>query len=103
MIHLSFPILLAAYDLFNPYSLLGPLANWFFLRHLGGDKENEASQETRYRAEDPGKLLELNEYKMTKNSFWPSVNEVANKWLWTVIGAGAAGVALERFAARVRL
>ena len=77
------------------------MANWFFLRYIGGDKENEASQEDRYRNEAPEKMAELDAFKQEKNSFWPSVAEVSNKWTWAVAGLGVGGVALERLARRV--
>lgn len=82
--------------LLHPIAALGPVVNYVFLRAIGGDKENEASQEARYAKENPTKYQQLQEYKQTKNSFWPSLDEVGNKWLWTVVAAGAAGVALEQ-------
>jgi hypothetical protein len=94
-------LFLYANNLFNPLTLLSPLTNWFFLRHIGGDKENEASQEQRYRAEAPEKLAALEEFKQEKNSFWPGIAEVTNKWTWVVAGLGVGGVALERLARRV--
>ena len=33
---------------------------------------------------------------LQKNSFWPSVKELQNKWSWIVVGAGAAAVVLEQ-------
>jgi hypothetical protein len=94
-------LFLYANNLFNPLAILSPLTNWFFLRYIGGDKENEASQEERYRAGAPGKWAELEDFKQEKNSFWPSVAEIANKWTWVVAGLGVGGVALERLARRV--
>lgn len=100
LIHFSFPLLLLSADLFNPIALLGPLTNWFFLRHVGGDKENEAAQEERYEAEDPDKLVEWRLFKREKNAFWPGLAELANGWTWAVIGLGAAGVVLEKVVRR---
>lgn len=80
----------------NPLALLGPIANYVFLRYIGGDKENEISQTQRYFKEDPGKYQQLQEYKREKNSFWPKLQELQNPWYWTVVAAGVGGVFLER-------
>jgi hypothetical protein len=50
----------------------------------------------RYEKEDPLKAVEFRQYREEKNSFWPNVREVGNKWSWVVIAAGVAGVVLER-------
>ncbi|KAL0943330.1 DUF1295 domain protein [Colletotrichum truncatum] len=94
--HLSFPVLLYSAGMLHPLAALGPIFNYILLRYLGGDKENEASQEERYAKENPLKFQQLQEYKRTKNSFWPSFSEYNNKWVWTVAAAGAVGVAVER-------
>jgi hypothetical protein len=94
-------LFLYANNLFNPLAILSPLTNWFFLRYIGGDKENETSQQERYRAGAPGKWEELEDFKQEKNSFWPSVAEITNKWTWVVAGLGVGGVAFERLARRV--
>lgn len=94
--HLSFPVLLLGGSLLHPLALLGPAANYAFLRLVGGDRENEAAQEKRYAAEAPAKLRQLQAYRAEKNSFWPSPREAANKWTWIVVAAGAAGVLVER-------
>lgn len=75
--------------------LLGPLTNYIFLRFVGGDKQNEASQETRYRAEDPLKYEQLQSWRREKNRFWPGLTEVVNPWTWAVVGAGVVGVIAE--------
>ena len=93
--HFAYPLFLYANNLFNPLAILSPLTNWFFLRYIGGDKENEANQEDRYRAEAPERKLELNAYQQEKNAFWPSVGEAANKWTWVCAGLGVGGVLLE--------
>ena len=95
LIHASFPLLLYSHGLLSPWVLLGPLTNWFFLRYVSGDKENERSQEERYR-DDPEKKVDLEVYKMEKNAFWPSITEVGNTWTWVVVGLGFVGVGLER-------
>src|SRR2546429_8591136 len=84
--HLSFPILLYGSDMLAPVELLGPLANYVFLRYFSGDKENEASQEERYARDYPAKKDELEVYRNEKNSFWPSVQEINNQWTWVVVG-----------------
>ncbi|KAI0834342.1 DUF1295-domain-containing protein [Hypoxylon sp. FL0890] len=94
--HLSFPLLLFSAGQFHPLTLIGPIANYVFLRFIGGDKENEESQEKRYSKENAVKYQQLQQYKQTKNSFWPGLAEVSNKWLWTVAAVGAGSVVLER-------
>lgn len=94
LVHSSF-ILLNVANNFNPFVLLGPLANYLYLRLVGGDKQNEPSQEARYQAKDPHKLGQLQEWRSEKNSFWPTLTELANPWAWVVIGSGVAGVVVE--------
>ncbi|KFA67321.1 hypothetical protein S40285_03654 [Stachybotrys chlorohalonatus IBT 40285] len=96
LIHASFPVLLLGAGLFHPIVLAGPLVNYVFLRYIGGDRENEASQEERYSKENPLKSAEFQEYKDQKNSFWPSAAEVQNQWTWIMAGAGVAGALAER-------
>ncbi|RAQ49375.1 DUF1295 domain protein [Aspergillus flavus] len=94
LVHISFVILNAA-NTFNPLVLLGPVANYIYLRLVGGDKQNEASQEARYKEQDPHKYQQLQTWRREKNSFWPSLSELANPWTWAVVGSGLAGVVLE--------
>ncbi|TEA10483.1 hypothetical protein C8034_v007719 [Colletotrichum sidae] len=94
--HLSFPVLLYSAGMLHPLAVLGPVFNYILLRYLGGDRENEASQEERYAKEKPLKFQQLQEYKLEKNSFWPSASEWDNKWVWIVAGAGVLGAAVER-------
>ncbi|KAK6958428.1 hypothetical protein Daesc_001228 [Daldinia eschscholtzii] len=94
--HFSFPLFLFSAGQLHPLTLLGPIANYVFLRFIGGDKENEANQEKRYSKENPAKYQQLQQYRKTKNSFWPGLAEFGNKWLWTVAAIGAGGVVLER-------
>ncbi|KAJ3940369.1 uncharacterized protein N0V96_009365 [Colletotrichum fioriniae] len=96
LIHLSFPVLLYSAGMLHPLAALGPVVNYVVLRYLGGDKVTEASQEERYAKENPLKFQQLQEYKRDKNSFWPSIGEYDNKWLWIVAATGAIGVAAER-------
>lgn len=88
--HCSFALLNAA-NKFNPVVLLGPLANYVFLRCVGGDKENEASQEERYKTKDPHKYQQLQVWKRQNNSFWPGPSELVNPWTWIVLGTGMIG------------
>ncbi|KAF9870603.1 duf1295 domain protein [Colletotrichum karsti] len=97
LIHFSFPLLLYATGMLSPVELFGPLANYVFLRYVGGDKENEESQEDRYLREAPEKKVDLERYRQQKNSFWPGIREVNNKWTWVVVGCGVAGAAIEKF------
>lgn len=96
--HLSFPLFLWGSGKLHPIVLLGPLANYAFLRYVGGDAQNEASQTERYAKASPAKAQEFAEYKKTKNSFWPKVQEASNPWALAVLGVGVAGLALERAA-----
>ena len=80
-----------------PVELLGPLANYVFLRYFGGDKEKESSQTRRYSESNPEKFRELQKFREEKNAFWPQSTELTNSWLWTVLGIGAATVAVEEF------
>jgi len=95
LVHLSFPVMLYGSGLLHPLSLLGPVANYVFLRFVGGDKATETSQKRRYSTSDPAKFAQFEQYSEDKNSFWPSTKEVQNPWLWAVVGGGVAGVAIE--------
>ncbi|KAH8429810.1 DUF1295 domain protein [Aspergillus melleus] len=94
LVHFSFVVLNAASS-FNPLVILGPVANYLYLRFVGGDKQNEESQEARYKEQDPHKYVQLQAWKQEKNSFWPSLGEVLNPWTWAVLGSGLVGVVLE--------
>ncbi|KAF6811847.1 duf1295 domain protein [Colletotrichum musicola] len=59
LVHLSFPLLLYASGMLSSIERLGPLANYAFLRYIGGDRENEESQEARYLRNNPEKKLDL--------------------------------------------
>lgn len=95
LVHSSFIVLLYGSDMLAPVELLGPLANYLFLRFFGGDKEKERSQTRRYSASHPEKFAELEQFRSEKNAFWPATKEFTNKWLWYVCGAGVAGVVVE--------
>jgi hypothetical protein len=79
----------------HPLTLLGPIANYVFLRYIAGDKETEASQQQRYQKENPAKFVQLQMYKQEKNSFWPKVEELGNPWTLVVLGAGIGGAIIE--------
>ena len=79
-----------------PVELLGAIANYSFLRYIGGDRQKETHQKRRYSESNPVKMGHLEKYQEDKNAFWPTANEVSNKWTWIVLGAGAAGIAVER-------
>ncbi|KAI0010463.1 DUF1295-domain-containing protein [Xylariaceae sp. FL0662B] len=96
LLHFSLPLLLYSSGQLHPLVLLGPVANYVYLRFIGGDKEIEAYQEDRYSKESPIKYRQMQEYKRKKNSFWPGLQEVNNKWLWIVAAAGAGGAIIER-------
>lgn len=95
LVHISFIVMLYGSDLLAPVELLGPIANYVFLRYFGGDAEKGAHQERRYSASQPEKFAELEKFRKDKNSFWPRAEEFQNKWLWTVLGVGALGVVVE--------
>jgi len=96
LIHASFPILLLSAGLLHPITVLGPIANYVFLRVIGGDKENEESQAERYSKHDAVKTRDFEEYREQKNSFWPRLEEIRNGWTVGILAAGIAGVVLER-------
>jgi hypothetical protein len=79
-----------------PIALLGPLANYLFLRYIGGDKQTEESQARRYGAEDVAKKVDFDKYRHERNAFWPDVSQLHNKWIWTVVGCGVAGALVEK-------
>jgi len=96
LIHASFPLFLLGSGLLHPITALGPIANYIFLRYIGGDKENEESQAERYSKHDVVKAEEFNEYRHQKNSVWPKLEEFRNSWTLGVLTAGVAGVFIER-------
>ena len=79
---------------FNPVVILGPLANYLFLRFVGGDKQTEASQEERYQSEDPHKYEQLRQWQREKNSFWPDLRNLVNQWALAVAGCKFIGVVI---------
>ncbi|KAK4205095.1 hypothetical protein QBC40DRAFT_292289 [Triangularia verruculosa] len=96
LVHLSFPLLLYASDLLTPIAMVGPLANYLYLRLVGGDKTDEYSRTRRYSSEDVSKKIEFDRYRRERNSFWPDKSQIYNKWTWIVVGCGVTGALLER-------
>ncbi|KAJ5033862.1 hypothetical protein NUH16_005280 [Penicillium rubens] len=94
LVHCSFALLNMAGP-FNPVVILGPLANYLFLRFVGGDKQTEASQEERYKSQDPHKHEQLQQWQREKNSFWPGLRDLVNPWALAVAGCGFIGVVIE--------
>ena len=92
--HISFAVLNFA-NSFNPVIVLGPVANYLFLRFVGGDKQTEASQEERYQATDAEKLSQLREWQREKNSFWPSFRDSISPWALAVYSCGFMGAFAE--------
>ncbi|KAI0475384.1 DUF1295-domain-containing protein [Xylariaceae sp. FL0804] len=96
LVHLSFPLLLYGSDMLAPVEVLGCIANYLFLRYIGGDKQTEQHQERRYSASNLDKHADFRKFKESHNSVWPKADVLTNKWFWTVIGAGVAGAAVEQ-------
>ncbi|KAH6994619.1 hypothetical protein EDB82DRAFT_502187 [Fusarium venenatum] len=96
LVHASFPILLLSAGILHPVAILGPIANYVFLRFIGGDKQNEESQAERYSKHDAVKAKDFEQYQEQKNSFWPKPEEISNGWTTGVLAAGVVGVILER-------
>ncbi|KAJ5395010.1 uncharacterized protein N7487_009313 [Penicillium crustosum] len=94
LVHFSFALLNMAGP-FNPVVILGPVANYLFLRFVGGDKQTEASEEERYKSQDPHKYEQLRQWKREKNSFWPDLHDLVNPWALAVAGCGFIGVVIE--------
>ncbi|KAF9889430.1 hypothetical protein FE257_007332 [Aspergillus nanangensis] len=94
LVHISFAVMNVA-NSFNPVVLLGPIANYVYLRVVGGDAQNEPSQEERYKSQDPHKYAQLQTWRREKNSFWPSLSELANPWTWVVYASGLVAVVVE--------
>ncbi|KAJ5424561.1 Protein of unknown function DUF1295, partial [Penicillium cf. griseofulvum] len=94
LVHVSFALLNMAGP-FNPVVILGPVANYLFLRFMGGDKQTEVSQEERYKSQDPHKYGQLRQWQIEKNSFWPGLRDLVNPWTLAVAGCGFIGVVIE--------
>lgn len=97
LVHASFALMSVA-DSFHPVVLLGPVANYVFLRFVGGDKENEAKQEARYKDLNEKRYREFQAYKVEKNSVWPSLRELGNPWTLAIAGGGVIAAFLQEVA-----
>lgn len=75
--------------------LLGPIANYLFLRCVGGDKQAEASQMERYRSRDANKYQQLTEWRKENNSFWSAFRDLCSPWTLAIAGCGFIGVMVE--------
>ena len=84
-----------------PIMLLSPLANYLFLRFVGGDKENEESQRRQYSSEDMVKTVEFDRLRQERNAFWLDASQIYNRWTWAVLGCGVAGAVMERVVRRL--
>ena len=91
--HIAFPLLLWDTPAFQPLVLLGPLANYGFLRYMGGNKENESSQGEPYeKADNEEKMQDLRKADEEKKSFLAAPGEIKKPWLWTFVRLGAIAV-----------
>ncbi|KZT59074.1 DUF1295-domain-containing protein [Calocera cornea HHB12733] len=95
LVHLSFPLLTLSTPLWNAWYLLGPAANYVYLRFVGGDS-GEGESVGQYAREDTRKWIDWKNWAKEVNSFWPGLNTVANKWSYIVLACGAGTVVLER-------
>lgn len=96
LMHASFPLMLYGSDMLAPLELLGPVANYVYLRYFGLDSEKEESQSKLYGVEEAMASAQSESYRRDKNFFWPNLAEVQNPWVWVVLGCGLAGVGIER-------
>lgn len=94
MVHFSFLVLRMAGS-WNPLVLLGPIANYLFLRCVGGDKQTEASQMERYKSRDANKYQQLREWRKENNSFWPAFRDLCSPWTLAIASCGFVSVMVE--------
>ncbi|GAO51587.1 hypothetical protein G7K_5686-t1 [Saitoella complicata NRRL Y-17804] len=98
----------------SPIFAIGPIANYVFLRYIGGDEVTEQNQLKRYREDAnrtyPGmsiekaathpelqeaktKLVEFESYRKERNAVWPSLTGLQGGGKWWVAGVvGGASV-----------
>lgn len=85
----------------SPLVLLGPVANYVFLRHHGGDHESEQSAIERYSQNgDEKKLGQLLKRRSERNSVWPRPRDLGNWWVVGVAAVGAGAVGVQRLLMR---
>jgi steroid 5-alpha reductase family enzyme len=94
--HLSFALLAWNTPSTHPALFLGPLANYVFLRFVGGDAQLEANQAERYSEFDPAKERQFKRYQAEVNAFWPKLSALTEPWFLAVVAIGAAGVGAEK-------
>jgi hypothetical protein len=56
----------------------------------------EQHEEQTFRTTDQEKYTQLQEYRATKNAFWPKVQELANPWYLGVVAVGVGCAIVER-------
>ncbi|KAK3688823.1 hypothetical protein B0T22DRAFT_535912 [Podospora appendiculata] len=95
LVHISFPLMLYSSDMLAWIELLGPVANYVFLRFFGGTKEAEKRQSKKYIIENVSKKVDFDRYRQEINAFWPDQKQISNKWSWIVVGSAVAGSVLE--------
>ncbi|KAK3323193.1 hypothetical protein B0T19DRAFT_462521 [Cercophora scortea] len=95
LMHISFPLMLYSSDMLAWIELLGPVANYIFLRFFGGTKEAEKRHAKKYIIENVSKKVDFDRYRQEINAFWPDQKQISNKWSWIVVGSGVAGSVLE--------
>ncbi|ORY71409.1 uncharacterized protein BCR38DRAFT_331367 [Pseudomassariella vexata] len=96
LVHLSFPLLLYGSDMLAPIEVLGGIANYLFLRYIGGDKQTEKHQTRRYSQSSVEKHADFEKFKQSHNSVWPKADVLENKWFWIVAGVGVAVAGIEQ-------
>jgi hypothetical protein len=94
--HLSFALLAWNTPSTHPALFLGPIANYVFLRFVGGDAQLEADQSERYNEFDPAKERQFKRYQTEVNAFWPRLSALTEPWAFAIVALGAAGVGLEK-------
>jgi len=94
LVHASFPILLAGAGLMHPVTLLGPAANYIFLRYFSVDKETEAKPKAETGAQDE----QLKETETEKKSLLDrALNvEIPVRQLLAVVAWGAIATGIEQ-------
>ncbi|KAF2404556.1 DUF1295 domain protein [Trichodelitschia bisporula] len=98
LMHLSFSTLLYSSGQLHPFAVVGPLANYVFLRYVSGDKRNYLHQGRNYKTRNTAKFVQLEKRRDHKNSFWPGLYALGNPWTWVMVAVGGAGVVAERMA-----
>lgn len=77
LIHASFPILLYSCGILHPLALVGPVAEYVYLKYMGPERDEGVDA------------------KGTGKRFWPTVEDVKEPWLWGIVGAGIGAAMVE--------